>query len=717
MLLPIELLTSQSLAAHSFRAFDAANDGLARIYLHSVGGRQAVGGGAYGSQWIDSLAIDSDLQAWMQELVGRLDAILDLDFAFVSDRSVSNIDVYLDREIVVDSAGQVLALAIPNLSRSRTWWELLFDGTALLDDSRFLRFAFAHELGHALGLEHPFDDSDGDSTGTIFGDPDASITLMSYTRPMSGWPDWYQVADLTALAVLWGLEDDDGSRDWLVRDSTGLVVKLETQAAEDSLRSGGGYQLLGLVDDDGTPPNAPPVARDDYFRVDEDHVLQITFFELLANDYDPGGDQLRLVSIDGVPVRESSSRIDLKGGSVVYDSITGMRVIPGQDFNGLLSAAYAVTNGEAESQAIFQIEVLPVNDPPVATVDRLPLSVSPGQKLEWQIPTDLFVDVDGDPLEFSLSLIGRSGLQLLPDWIQFSVFDRRVVGFVPESWRDPEVRLALVAQDPHGLLADLEVVLLIDAPPLTPPPAQLIGALPASASMPQSVIAKASSVRSEFSSMQSVDVALAPSRPSRVVRMISGLGGFVAEGEIGFASDFGARRLVAKPRRKSSYVPSILAGSSRSDRFVIARNGFTVIADNVSGSRASRGRRDRITGFKGAPADWFVQHIGDYDLLLTSSAAPAHGRSLTMVLLADPFGRLDRSSRVERLGFVGADGRCKSVSLKRALRSFQSAPDLTYDQLPVLPRSGLLNMLDIKDPDDSVHPLISALYPAPLSVF
>ena len=68
---------------------------------------------------------------------------------------------------------------------------------------RVSRFAIVHELAMSW-VEHPFD-SDGDVAGERFGDPDASEATMSYTKP-DGLAGLY--ADLTAMAAIWGLEDD-----------------------------------------------------------------------------------------------------------------------------------------------------------------------------------------------------------------------------------------------------------------------------------------------------------------------------------------------------------------------------------------------------------------------------------------------------------------------------------------------------------------------------
>ena len=67
-----------------------------------------------------------------------------------------------------------------------------------------------HEFGHALGLEHPFEDGDGDTVNGIT-DPWSSVfpedTVMAYRVPQSGsWPEFFTDNDLNALLQIWGVE-------------------------------------------------------------------------------------------------------------------------------------------------------------------------------------------------------------------------------------------------------------------------------------------------------------------------------------------------------------------------------------------------------------------------------------------------------------------------------------------------------------------------------
>ncbi|WP_063416171.1 hypothetical protein [Prochlorococcus marinus] len=183
-------------------------DGFIDIYLHTPGGAVTVGGGSFGSQTISSLPISVSDQQFLQDIVLFLDQRLNAEFRFTSDKEASDIQLYYDSEI--NLGGDTLGLATTNHQAGRDWWELFINRPAFGTDLNYLRYSLIHELGHALGLEHPFDITDGDAVDGIT-DPWTSAypeeTVMAYRFPSTGsWPNAYTVNDLEALVSIWGAE-------------------------------------------------------------------------------------------------------------------------------------------------------------------------------------------------------------------------------------------------------------------------------------------------------------------------------------------------------------------------------------------------------------------------------------------------------------------------------------------------------------------------------
>lgn len=132
--------------------------------------------------------------------------------------------------------------------------------------------------------------------------------------------------------------------------------------------------------------NQPPVAVDDSESIDED--TNGDFFPL-TNDYDPDGDNLRVLDAT------SSS-------SSVYVYIVNeeeINVVPAANFNGVVSIEYIVADAYgATDTGTLTVTVNPVNDPPdvqnesVSTLVNTPVNID-------VLANDS--DVDGDPLSVS----------------------------------------------------------------------------------------------------------------------------------------------------------------------------------------------------------------------------------------------------------------------------------------------------------------------------
>ena len=178
-------------------------------YIHTSSEPVEIGGGPFGRQTIHPLAITPADEEFLVSSIERLDSLIDLDFERTWLPSEAASRYFLDSQIDVE--GNPLGLAVMNSDQDTRWFEILLDGRRLVDLD-YRRYASLHEYAHTLGLEHPFDDADGDSAGgtnpwtsNIFPED----TVMAYRRPLLGqWPQWFSASDINALVVTWGLEDD-----------------------------------------------------------------------------------------------------------------------------------------------------------------------------------------------------------------------------------------------------------------------------------------------------------------------------------------------------------------------------------------------------------------------------------------------------------------------------------------------------------------------------
>jgi VCBS repeat-containing protein len=141
--------------------------------------------------------------------------------------------------------------------------------------------------------------------------------------------------------------------------------------------------LLNGIIEDSSHNNNPPIARDMFGAIDEDHALSG-----VLDGSDPDGDPLAY-SVVANP----------EHGTVTVNADGSYSYQPDANYFGPDSFAYQVTDPYGEtSSALVSIQVNPVNDAPVANDGTY--QTQQNQPLNGQL---FGYDVDGDPLHFSVS--------------------------------------------------------------------------------------------------------------------------------------------------------------------------------------------------------------------------------------------------------------------------------------------------------------------------
>lgn len=142
--------------------------------------------------------------------------------------------------------------------------------------------------------------------------------------------------------------------------------------------------------------NTAPVAADDSFSVNEDNILNA---DVSTNDSDAEGDVLTYTLLN-----------DAVQGEVLFSNNGSFVYTPFPDFFGTDSFVYEVCDGDACSQATATIDVVAVNDAPLASDDNF--TTNRNETL-FDLVNLNDVDVDGDPLQYSLVTTTANGTLVL----------------------------------------------------------------------------------------------------------------------------------------------------------------------------------------------------------------------------------------------------------------------------------------------------------------
>ena len=153
---------------------------------------------------IDSRIHTIEEQTFIRSMFTMLDLEIDLDFIEMSTNNGSDIDIYK-----VNSSSSfesnTIGQAIKQDHQAGSWWDVLWKDTNGINNLESLeKNTIIHEIGHVLGLAHPFNDPFNKNFTT-------KDTVMSYNMGPNGWDEWFSITDIQALKSIWGREDDSGS--------------------------------------------------------------------------------------------------------------------------------------------------------------------------------------------------------------------------------------------------------------------------------------------------------------------------------------------------------------------------------------------------------------------------------------------------------------------------------------------------------------------------
>ena len=213
----------------------------------------------------------------------------------------------------------------------------------------------------------------------------------------------------------------------------------------------------------GAGLGSPPVATPDSATTDEDTPVDT---DVLFNDSDPDpGDTLLLLGFDSASANGGVvTRLD--NGTSGDTSDDDLRYTPAQDFNGVDSYSYDVSDGVYTSSAIVTVTVDPIEDPPVAVDDP---DFTP---IDTPVTTDVLAndfDPDGDTVLLQSFDAGsaNAGSIALDDRGTATASDDRLIYSSPSSFEGVDSYNYTVTDGKGGFAtATVTITVADNLPPL-----------------------------------------------------------------------------------------------------------------------------------------------------------------------------------------------------------------------------------------------------------
>ena len=143
---------------------------------------------------------------WQQQAIRestyRASSILNVSVIETQEKELADVVIYVAKQDQQDSLGGTIGVNMEIKVSHNSGKGNVEDEHDDLSKSTW-RNIYLHELGHFLGLEHPWDKDDGDWAVNNWSDSHES-TRMGYNEHLNGEYSWYSDLDIAALEFIWG---------------------------------------------------------------------------------------------------------------------------------------------------------------------------------------------------------------------------------------------------------------------------------------------------------------------------------------------------------------------------------------------------------------------------------------------------------------------------------------------------------------------------------
>ena len=210
-----------------------------KIYI-SQGGDDIVHNRTSGEELSKSLTPEAWQLAYMRDNMTKLEKYIDIDFQEVSTKAESDAMFVIHPVPNKDSVSSFGEFKGSTLMMSHSGGlasplHLETDPTKVVhtDQSKATQIeTFLHELGHLIGLEHPWDMKDGDNDQAVLTSDDPhTATLMGYggqalngEYPNAGNEGWFYDIDMAALISIWGAAGATKSQFEVLQEDVGKTI-------------------------------------------------------------------------------------------------------------------------------------------------------------------------------------------------------------------------------------------------------------------------------------------------------------------------------------------------------------------------------------------------------------------------------------------------------------------------------------------------------------